>query len=181
VDSYLTSYIRVIDILLGLFMVWGGLKGFRRGFVIEFLSLIIFIAGILLIFYLFTFVFVTSKELLGAGTKVISFLFFFVAYIIGGGTLNYIGRHLQDRINYSIFDDFDNIAGMLVGVFKYAVYCAILIGLLDAVGYKVPKGVTEDSLLYPLLLKFQKWLVEAGAVLMPFVKSMAKDMENLLK
>ncbi|MCS7005529.1 MAG: CvpA family protein [Cytophagales bacterium] len=180
-DSYLTSYIRVIDIILGLFMIWGGLKGFRRGFVIEFLSLVIFIVGVILVFYLFTVIFVASKEVLGTATKAISFLFFLIAYIIGGGALNFLGRQLQNRINYSIFDDFDNIAGMITGFLKYAIYCSILIGLLDAVGYKLPKGVTEDSLIYPLLLKFQKWLIEVGAVLMPFIKSMARDIENLLK
>jgi membrane protein required for colicin V production len=165
---------------LGLFIIWGGIKGFRKGFLLEFLSVVIFVVGVVLIFFTFSKGFLLMKDSFQNATRTISFIFLFFCFLAGGLGLNYVGRRLQEKINYSIFDDFDNVLGLLMGFLKYAMFISILIGLLDAVGYKLPPAVTKDSYIYPLLLRFQKWLVEVGAVIAPFIRQTAEDIEHLL-
>ena len=60
--SYLDSYIRVIDIILAIVLVWGGYKGYKKGFVLEALSTLVFIIGLLFIFYLVTVLFYNVKD-----------------------------------------------------------------------------------------------------------------------
>lgn len=181
--SYLDSYVRVIDIVLGLILVWGGYKGYKKGFVLEALSTLVFIIGLLLIFYLITTLFYAAKSggYMEETAKPTSFIFYFIAFIALSLGINYFGKWLSEKISYSIFGDLEAFLGMTLAIIKYAIFLSTLIWILERVGYRMPTAAVADSQLYPLVRKLQPWLIDAGNKFMPFVNEMFAHMDNLLR
>lgn len=181
--SYFASYVRVIDIVLAVVLVWGGYKGYKKGFVLEVISLIVFIVGIMLLFYGITklFKFTQDESYLQESLKPTSFLFYIIAFIALSLLTNSLGKKLRSSISYSIFGDLDSFVGMLLGVVKYAIFLSLIIWLCNRVGYQLPAEATADSQLYPLMKKFQPWLIETGGQLAPVVDKMFHHMQDVLQ
>lgn len=179
--SYFASYVRVIDIVLAAMLLWGGYKGYRKGFVLEVISTLVFVVGILLLFYGLSKLFMAAKGYLVESLKPTSFLFLFIAFVALSLITNTIGKKLRSSISYSIFGDLDAFAGMLLGVLKYAIFLSIIIWLMEKVGYQLPPEATADSQIYPLLRQFQPWLIETGQKLAPVIGRIFGDITDLLK
>ena len=177
----LSSYIRVIDIILGFIILWGAYKGFRKGFVLELISTFIFVVGVLLFFVFFAKVFEATETFIGQVPKFSVFSLYLFLYLAGGVGLNWLGRFLQKKIDYSILDEIDNTMAFILGGLKYASMLALLLGLFDAAGLNLPEDVTKDSYIYPNLLKFQDWLVEVGQVLAPTIGDAAETVSKILE
>jgi membrane protein required for colicin V production len=104
-----------------------------------------------------------------------------MAYIVGSFFLNKLSRVIQYKIDYSIFDSFDNFAAMLLGGFKYAVYLSILLGLFDAAGLKMSDNITKDTYVYPALLNLKDWLVDVGKVIAPVIGEIHQEILKMMK
>ena len=180
VESYFSSYIRVVDIVLAFFILWGAYKGYQKGFIVEFISILVFIFGILIIFFAITYLFVSADKAVGKSPKLAKFLFFIFFYVIGSLSLNKLGRVLQGKLDYSVFDSLDNFASMLLGGAKYAVFLSIFLGILDAAGLRLSDEIIADTKLYPMLLNLQVWLVEVGKTLAPSIGEMHKHILDML-
>lgn len=180
VESYFSSYVRVVDIILAFFILWGAYKGYQKGFIVEFVSILVFIFGILIIFFAITYLFVSADNAVGKSPKLAKFLFFIFFYVIGSLSLNKLGRFLQGRLDYSVFDSLDNFASMILGAAKYAVFLSIFIGLLDAAGLRLSNEVVADAKLYPMLLNLQVWLVDIGKTLAPSIGEMHQHILDML-
>ena len=180
VESYFSSYVRVVDIILAFFILWGAYKGYQKGFIIEFISIIVFIFGILIIFFAITYLFVSADNAVGKSPKLAKFLFFIFFYVIGSLSLNKLGRFLQGKVDYSVFDSLDNFASMILGGAKYAVFLSIFLGLLDAAGLRLSNDVVADTKLYPMLLNLQVWLVDVGKTLAPSIGEMHQHILDML-
>lgn len=182
--NFLSSYIRIIDVLLGAVILWGMIKGYQRGFLLELVSLVIFIASVSLIFFFVGKLFFIAEGYLGNLPKSSIFILYLFLYIAGTIALNFLGKVL-DGVGFltnSVFDDLlDNIMGMVVGALKYSISLSLIIGMFDSAGLRLPAEVVKDSYIYPLLLRLQDWLVEVAAVLMPSIGELAEQISRVFK
>ncbi len=181
IGSYMSSYIRVVDIALGAIMIWGAYKGFKRGFLLELISTAVFIAGVILVFYLVAMLFISTEEYVGSAPKALIFILYIVLFIVGSIVLNHFGKKLQEKVDYSVLDDFDNVAGLLLGLMKTAFWLAVVLGLLDSAGLGLSNDITSDSVIYPMLLSFQDWLVDTAAVVAPSIGDTAATIRKMLR
>ena len=117
----------------------------------------------------------------GSTAKPISFLFYFILFVALSLAINAFGKWLADKVSYSIFGDLDTFLGMGLGILKYAIFLSTLIWIMERVGYQMPAAAVADSQIYPLLRKFEPWLIEAGNKFMPFMREMFQRMDNLLR
>ncbi|MBX2843267.1 MAG: CvpA family protein [Flammeovirgaceae bacterium] len=181
VDGYFSSYIRVIDLVLAFFIIWGAYKGFKRGFIVEIISLITFLLLIYGVFFAITVLFNKADQSTFNTPKGIRFGTFFLFFVIISLALKTFGRIIQNKIDYSVFDDFDNYMAMILGGLKYATFMSILLGLLKAIGFEFSQEIVSDTHLYPLLIAYQDWLVGAGATIAPTIGTIHEDMLRMLK
>ncbi|MDW8288980.1 MAG: CvpA family protein, partial [Flammeovirgaceae bacterium] len=70
-DMFLSSYIRVIDIVLAALLIWGTYKGYKKGFVMEFIAFFVFIVATVLCFVGFGKLFILTDENIGEVPKLI--------------------------------------------------------------------------------------------------------------
>jgi membrane protein required for colicin V production len=173
------GYLRLVDILIAAFVLWGGYKAYRKGFIVELISLVTLVLSVGLAFYLLINGFKGMESYLPAPkwAKVAIFLF---AYFIIGMILNKLSKWLQKKIDYSIFDSLDNFAATLLGVLKYSIFVAVFINLLYSIGLKPSEQVINDAQLYKSMLKFHDWLVETGDIIAPGLKKGYFEMRNML-
>lgn len=136
----------ILDGLILLFWVWGAYKGYKKGLIVEIISLFIFI---LLLIVVFKFLQAGHDWANGLpnGVSFGSFLIFFALIALG---VSWLGKLLKGVIHKTLFSSFDNILGGIFSIFKYALAIAILLQLFTYVGILKPSMLTH-SVFYPFL------------------------------
>lgn len=162
-----------LDIVIIIFLAGGLASGYRNGFVGEVASL----AGLILgIWGAIKFSWWTADLLEGFGLKfslmpVISFIVTFLIIII---IAQILGGIISSLLKAFALNWINRIAGIVVGVFKAALFVSVILLVLDFISEKrpiIPVEVRNKSVLYepvseivPTLLPFLKLeeLVKAG-------------------
>ncbi len=178
--SIFSFNIPLVDIILILVLLYGGYKGYQKGLVMELLSIAILIGTIWLLFFFVTNGITGLQGLIG--TKFhhgMNFFIFFLVYVFIIIFLNKIGRFLQSKIDYSILDDFDNLAAAAVSVFKYAVFLSVLVTLLKYIGLDLPPEALENSVVYSKLLSFQAWMIKTASHIFPSIAETDREIKQL--
>ena len=172
--------VQILDIGLGLVLAWGAYKGYKRGLIMELLSIATLIVTLMVIFIVFT------KGLKGIENLVgfefppsMSFFTFFVLYIVIIFVVNKLGRYFQKKISYSILDDFDNLAGAAVSLLKYAILLSILLNLGAFVGLKPAPAAIESTFLYSNLIALQDTAIEVISKIMPSFETAYAELKSL--
>ncbi|MEL0225262.1 MAG: CvpA family protein [Flavobacteriaceae bacterium] len=140
-----------LDIIMGGLILYGAVKGFFKGFIIEFASIVALIAGILgaLLFAS------TVGDLLSAyfnfdtmpPTGVIFALIFIVIII----SINLLAKLLTKVIKMAALGLINRIFGSLFGGLKFAIVLSALLLLLDQFSFlfqHFDTTILEDSILY---------------------------------
>lgn len=179
---FLSSYIRVIDIVLAALLIWGAYKGYKKGFVMEFIAFFVFLVVTVLCFVGFGKLFILTDENIGEVPKLIVFSIYLFLYLAGLVGLDWLGRFLEKKnVKYPILDNLENAAGGVLGFIKYATAIAVLVGLFETAGLGMPADVKQDSLLYPRVLQYKAWLLRTGETLAPSIGSTAKGVSKILE
>jgi membrane protein required for colicin V production len=178
---FLSSYIRVIDIVLAALLVWGTYKGYKKGFVMEFIAFFVFLVVTVLCFVGFGKLFIITDEKVGEVPKLIVFSIYLFLYLAGLVGLDWLGKFLEKKnVKYPLLDNLENAAGGVLGFIKYCTAIAVLVGLFEAAGVGMPPDVKQDSFLYPRVLQYKSWLLRIGETLAPSIGSSAKGVEKIL-
>jgi membrane protein required for colicin V production len=172
-----TASFKLVDLFIFIILVLGAYRGFQKGLLVEVVSTAAFIVALLIIFKLvqmgFEFAGITSK----AGSFFM-FLLLFILLMIG---VNWLGGLLKKVLSYTLFDSFDNILGLALGVFKYAIAIAILFRLLTYAQLIDSQSEINNTIFYPYLMAFLDYVIELVSILSPFVRDLAEDIQNQLR
>lgn len=138
----------MLDIILGVILIFGAFSGYRKGFVMEVISILAFILGILAGVYLLDW----AKEIinqyfdhLGAAIPFIAFILLFIGTII---LVNIFGKIIKKTLDLTFFGTFDNLAGALTGVFKWALGISVFLWAASKFNFYLPSHLIEKSMLY---------------------------------
>lgn len=134
-------------VLIFIFLV-GGVQGYRKGFLLEIISLLAFFLAVLGGFKLLDFsinLLEPYRDSLGGFLPIAAFILVFVAILV---ILNLVGRILKKIIDLTLLGSFDNLAGAALGIFKMALFLSILHWILVKMGFEWPHQLHEDSVVY---------------------------------
>ncbi len=136
-----------LDGIILLFLILGAYKGYKKGLIVEIISLLVFIFLLILVF-----------KGLQVGhdwaefSKSISFTSFLLFFILIALTVSWLGKLLKTVVKKVLFEGFDNILGAVFGMFKYAVAMAILLQLFTYMGITNANKLSHSKF-YPLLTR----------------------------
>lgn len=168
---------KIIDIVILVILVLGAFRGFQKGLLLEIIGLAAFFLGIWGGFRLmdagvdFLEEFMDFKGLL----PFISFILIFVIIVL---VVNLVGMVLKKTIDMTILGSFDDLAGSLAGVLKWALSLSFLIWLLGFFNFRLGEEYTEGSVIYPFIAGLAPWLIETVSEIMPFIKEFFDSMEK---
>ena len=154
----------ILDIILGLFLLWGLVKGFRNGLIIELASLAALILGLYgaLRFSYYTSGLLTRYlEIEGKYLYIVSFLITFIVIVI---VIHLLARGMDRLAKAVALGFFNRFLGMLFGLLKVAFVLSILLVPVNALNrnkHFIPDKMIRSSVLYDPVSRFAPGLFSA--------------------
>lgn len=169
-----------LDWIFLVIFVFAAFKGYRKGFILEIISLLALIIGVLGSLKLLDYgkEFISSHlEIDGDVLPYLSFLLLFIIIII---LLNLIGRAIKKLIDLTLLGNVDDIAGSIMGILKWGLILSVCIWGASIIQLELPDRWTEGSLIYPYVAWFAPKLFNSMSALFPFLKDVMNYFSGVL-
>lgn len=151
-----------VDIILIVVLALGAYIGYRKGLLMEIISMMAFLIGIIAGIKFLGLGMAFLSKYMGDLGPVMPFITFMVLFVLVVLAVNLLGKVLKKVIDLTFFGTFDNIIGAAIGIFKFALGASIILWVADKLNLEIPSQWTE------------------GAVLLPYIKGMAPAIGNWL-
>ena len=139
----------IIDVVLIVPILWAAFVGFKKGLIIEVISLLALVLGIFGGIYLSDYIGELLKETISSEyLPIAAFGLTFIVIVI---LMYLIGRMLEKAINMVHLKLLNKIAGMIFGAAKVILIISILIMIVNSYDKKInfiPEEFKESSLLF---------------------------------
>lgn len=161
----------ILDIILGIFLAYGLIRGIWNGFFVEFASLISLMPGI---YIAIKFSFITAEflsDIFSWNPKTIAiwaFILTFIAVVLG---VSLLAKFFTTVANFASLGIFNKIAGGVFGVLKMCLILSFALALFQKINFNntfAEKETLDNSLFYHPILKisefvfpvFEEWFAE---------------------
>ncbi|MFY0626486.1 MAG: CvpA family protein [Reichenbachiella sp.] len=156
-----------IDIVILVFLLIGAYSGYKKGLLMEIVTLAAFfiaiIAGIKLLDWGIS---ILDNYIEGFDhvLPVIAFAVIFIGVII---LLNYLGKSLKKILDMTLLGSLDDVGGAVIGVVKWALFISILIWIYESFAGEMIHESIETSYLYEPISKLGPTLLGIFSGLYP--------------
>jgi membrane protein required for colicin V production len=162
--------LKTLDIILLIPLVFGAYLGFKKGLLLEIVSLLAFFLAIIGAFKLVDF----GQELLSPyfqnwekALPIISFVLLFVGILL---LVNLIGKVAKKILDMTLLGGLDNFAGAVLGLLKWAFGVSLVLWLATSVDMNLSNELTDNTYIYPVLASVAPVVFDAISVYMPFIQ-----------
>ncbi len=139
-----------VDFVLIAFVLLGAFSGYKKGFLMELITLFGLILGVLGGFKLMGHAMLLLDDRFNINEKVLPYLAFAVVFVVIIVVVSLIGKMIQSSLAETLLGSADKIAGGVLGVLKMAFMVSVVIWILDALQISFFDTMGEDSKLYAL-------------------------------
>ena len=168
-------------IILLIILALGAYSGYKKGMILELIAIAAFI---LAIFGGFKLLHVgmeyISKAYDGFGS-LLPFVAFIVLFILIIVVVNMIGTILKKIIDWTPFGVFDNLAGALIGVAKWALMLSILLWVMTSLNLDLPNAMVKNSKILPLVSGFAGQVGDFISLIFPSFENFVNTLEELFQ
>ena len=170
---------KTIDIIILIPLLFGAYLGYKKGLSITIFKILALFLGVVLGFKL---VHVAAQFLsphIGDANgflPVISFLTVFILVIVG---VNFVGNLVKKVLDMTLLGSFDNIAGAILNLLKWAFIVGTIFWLMERGGIALTESQTKNSVLYPIIVKSSPAVIDFFCGLLPFASEIVDYIQNL--
>ena len=165
-----------LDIIIAIILLLFGVKGFRKGLIIEVVTLLAFAVGIYGAMHFSDFTAEHLKEFMEINPKYLNTTAFVLTFILLVILVNIIGRMVTKLIQAMNLGFFNKLGGALFGIAKGVLLCSIMVMVLNnfqLIGIVKPE-VREQSKLYPYIEETVPYVYRG----FDLVKGYVDDLQN---
>ena len=165
-----------LDIIIAIILLLFGVKGFRKGLIIEVVTLLAFAVGIYGAMHFSDFTAEHLKEFMEINPKYLNTTAFVLTFILLVILVNIIGRMVTKLIQAMNLGFFNKLGGALFGMAKGVLLCSIMVMVLNnfqLIGIVKPE-VREQSKLYPYIEEAVPYVYRG----FDLVKGYVDDLQN---
>ena len=165
-----------LDIIIAIILLLFGVKGFRKGLIIEVVTLLAFAVGIYGAMHFSDFTAEHLKEFMEINPKYLNTTAFVLTFILLVILVNIIGRMVTKLIQAMNLGFFNILGGALFGMAKGVLLCSIMVMVLNnfqLIGIVKPE-VREQSKLYPYIEETVPYVYRG----FDLVKGYVDDLQN---
>ncbi|UXX80193.1 CvpA family protein [Reichenbachiella carrageenanivorans] len=169
-----------IDIVILIFLLIGAYTGFRRGMLMEIVSLAAFFVAILAGIKLLDWgISILAEYIEGYDSllPIIAFTIIFIGIIV---MLNLLGKVVKRILDLTLLGSLDDIIGSMMGIIKWALFISIFFWIFESFGGKISDTTTEDSLLYGPIAAFAPKLFNLISDLFPTILDFFEHSKELV-
>jgi len=167
------------DILLALPLAYGIFQGFRKGLLQEVVSVIALMLGFILGLKLLTSAIPVVQEFIGDAHGLLPFVSFLLVFILILLGVRLFGVVLKKILDVTPFGTFDNVLGGILGGLKWCLAISLLLYVAGLAGIGISSATTQQSVIYPLVIKSTPVALDGLAWLLPFVKALFASFKDL--
>lgn len=144
---------QTIDLIILIPILYGAYKGYRRGFIIEIVSILAFVISVIIAFkFLSESTSFVSKYISNPlTTRLLPYIGFAVLFLPIVFLINKLGWLLRSSTKNSLLGSFDTIIGAAVGMLTWAFGVSIVFWLIQSVGIKIAENQIDKSILHPII------------------------------
>nr|WP_255710107.1 CvpA family protein [Pontibacter harenae] len=159
-------------------IAYGAFQGFRKGLLLELVSLVALVLAILGGLKLLDTALPVMADMLGdvhGLLPYVTFLLVFIAIIL---LIHLGGLLLKKVIDFTPFGFFDNFMGGVLGALKWCVALSLLLYVSDMAGISVSPETATASTVYPVVLKTTPYALDILSYVLPFVKALITSFKH---
>ncbi len=168
-----------LDIILLIILAYGGVKGYKIGFIVSFFSFLFFFIGLFLALK-FT---VPVAEWLFKNSnffEVISIIIFFILFILLNLGVTLVITFLKKIIDTTFMGILDNLLGAVAGVFKWVFILTFIAWGLELMGVEISK-YTSDTIVFSYVLILGSETFYWLSAIFPSISDLIESFENIAK
>ena len=169
-----------IDLIILIPLAFGAMGGFRKGFILEIITLLALILAVIGGFHFLHWgmsVLSDNFQLSGRFLPFLAFILIFVAII---AIVNAIGQALKKIIHMAFLGGIDRIAGAVLGALKFVFLFSILIWVFQVFGVEIPQHLQDDSFFYTYLVALAPATVELFSFIIPATSDLMDKISELM-
>ena len=169
-----------IDLIIIIPLALGAIGGFRKGFILEIITLLALILAVIGAFHFLHWgmsVLTENFQLSGRFLPFLAFVLIFVGII---AIVNMIGQALKKIIQMVFLGGLDKIAGAVLGALKFVFLFSILIWVFQVFGIEIPQHLQDDSLLYTYVVALAPVTVELFSFIIPATSNLMDNISDLM-
>ena len=169
-----------LDIIIAIILFLFGLKGLRKGLIIEVVTLLAFAVGIYGAMHFSDFTAAHLQDFMDINPKYINTVAFVLTFILLVILVNLIGRWITNLIKAMNLNFWNKLGGAVFGAVKGVLLCSVLLMVLtnfQLIGV-VKSEVREQSLLYPYVEKTVPYVYRGFDLVRDYAKEVLPEQEK---
>jgi membrane protein required for colicin V production len=169
-----------IDLIIIIPLVLGAIGGFRKGFILEIITLLALILAVIGAFHFLHWGMLVLTENFQLSGRFLPFLAFVLIFVGIIAIVNMIGQALKKIIQMVFLGGIDKIAGAVLGALKFVFLFSILIWVFQVFGIEIPQHLQDDSFLYTYVVALAPVTVELFSFIIPATSNLMDNISDLM-
>jgi len=143
--------VNFIDILIFLPLIYGGWRGFRKGFIVEIFTLLALLVGVYAGIHLADKMTVLLRDSFSVSWKYLPTASFIIVFLLVGAMVFFLGKLVERVIDFTGLKLLNKLAGLFFGLVKFLYIISIILLIEESFqvqGEVLPAEAKSKSLLY---------------------------------
>lgn len=168
--------VALFDIIFGISLLIAGFSGFKRGFIVEIISLLAFFIGLFLALKL---AFPIALRFFGAGESfwIVALIIFLLVFLLVIYAATSIAKAIKAGLEPTGAGTLDSLLGIVIAVAKWIFIVSILLWVVESLDMDVPNEWVDNSYLYMPLASVAPIIVEWVSSVIPFFHDILDTMD----
>ena len=169
-----------LDIIIAIILLLFGFKGFRKGLIIEVVTLVAFVVGIWGAMHFSDFTADHLKDVMEIDPKFLNTVAFVLTFVLLVILVNLIGHLLTKAVKAMNLGFFNRLGGAIIGLAKGLLLCSAFVLVINNLQWfgVVKEEVRKESLLYPYVEKTVPYLYKGFDLVKGYAKEMMPEEET---
>ena len=153
--------------------------GFRKGLLLELVSLLALVVGFIGGIKLLTVAIPIIRGVIGDVHGLLPFVSFLLVFVLIILCVKVMGFFLKKLLDFTPFGLFDNVLGAFLGALKWCMAISLLLYVSGMAGISISDATEKTSVVYPVVQKTTPLAMSGISFVLPFVKTLFVTLKGL--
>ncbi len=169
-----------IDWVILILLAIGAYSGYKQGLFIGVLSVVAFIVALVLAFKFMHWGAAILAERVESLTFMLPFVSFLIIFLMVVLVIRLFAYLVKKTLDLTIFGTFDNFAGAVLGLLKWAFMVSLLFWVARSFEIVIPEDKMQESSLYPIIQPIAPVMIDLLETFTPAIRDAMEGIQDLI-